>query len=99
MVEHMVLFKLHEGVSEADKQAMLEGLRALPGQIVGIEHLACGEDFSGRSQGYHIGLIVRFASRDFLEQYGPHPAHQEFVTRFKSLWADVLALDFESPKS
>jgi len=95
MVEHLVLFKLRDGVTEQDKQAMREGLQALSGQISGIEHLACGEDFSGRSKGYHIGLVVRFTSRAALEDYGPHPAHQAFLARFKPLWDDVLAFDFE----
>ena len=95
MVEHMVLFKLKENVSDEEKQAMLSGLRALPGAIHSIQHLGSGEDFSGRSKGYHIGLIVQFATRQDLEEYGPHPAHQAFVAQFKPLWDDVLALDFE----
>ena len=95
MIWHMVGFKLKEGVTEQEKQAMLAGLRALPAQIEGIQHLACGEDFSGRSKGYQIGLVVTFASRSALEEYGPHPAHQAFVVQFKRFWDDVIALDFE----
>jgi Stress responsive A/B Barrel Domain len=95
MVEHLVWFKLKDDVTDEQKQAMVAGLRALRGQIEGIEHLACGEDFSGRSKGYQIGLIVRLTSRAALEAYGPHPLHQAFIQRFKPLWEDVMALDFE----
>ena len=95
MIEHLVWFKLREDVAEADKAAMLQGLRDLPSQIEGIEHLACGEDFSGRSNGYQIGLVVRFSSRAALDAYGPHPVHAAFVACFKPLWEDVRALDFE----
>ena len=95
MIWHTVWFKLKDGVTEADKQAMLQGLRALPQHIDGIEDLGCGEDFCGRSQGFQIWLVVKFVSRAALESYGPHPVHQEFVTGFKHLWDDVMALDFD----
>ena len=96
MVEHLVWFKLKEGVSNEQKQAMMQALRGLPSKIEGIEHLACGEDFSGRSQGYEIGLVVRFVSRKALEVYGPHPDHAAFSQGFSDLWDDVKALDFET---
>lgn len=96
MVEHLVWFKLKDGISEADKAAMLQGLRALRAQIEGITHLACGEDFGGRSNGFQIGLVVRFTSRAALESYGPHPAHKAFGETFRPLWDDVMALDFET---
>jgi hypothetical protein len=96
MIWHTVWFKLKESVSDEQKQAMLDGLNALPAQIEEISTLACGEDFCGRSKGYQIGLVVSCASRADLEAYGPHPAHQAFVQQFKPLWDDVSALDFEA---
>ena len=96
MVEHLVWFKLKDGVSDARKAAMLQTLRDLETQIEGIEHLACGEDFSGRSNGFQIGLVVRFSSREALEKYGPHPAHAAFGDEFRDLWDGVMALDFEA---
>ncbi len=96
MVEHLVFFKLKEGVSSEDKYALLGGLRALPSQISEIKYLACGEDFSGRSKGYELGLVVRFENRDGLNVYQPHPAHLDFVNSFRHLWTDVMALDFET---
>ena len=95
MVEHLVFFKLKEGVSEDDKSAMLTALRALPEAIPEIRYLACGTDFSGRAQGFQVGLIVRFDDRAGLEAYGPHPQHKAFGEKFRHLWDDVMALDFE----
>ncbi len=96
MVEHLVWFKLKEGVTDAEKQAMMAALRALRGPIEGIKHIACGEDFGGRSKGFQLGLVVRFSSRQALEIYQPHPVHQEFVEGFRHLWDEVMALDFET---
>jgi hypothetical protein len=95
-VEHLVWFKLKEGVTQDEKDAMFNALRALPSTIDGIEHLAVGDDFSGRSRGFQVGLVVRFVSREALEVYGPHPAHAAFADGFKHLWDDVQALDFET---
>jgi hypothetical protein len=96
MVEHLVWFRLNDDVTPEQKEGMKNALRALKNQIDGIEHIAVGEDFSGRSRGFQLGLVVRFASREALEIYGPHPAHQAFVNGHKHLWNDVMALDFES---
>ncbi len=75
---------------------MQQALRDLQGKINGILHLGCGEDFCGRSGGYQIGLVVGFVSREALEAYGPHPEHKAFIEKFKPLWDDVKALDFEN---
>jgi hypothetical protein len=96
MIEHLVWFKLKENVKDEDTQAMLTALRALPNQIEGIEHLACGLDFSTRSRGFQVGLSVRFATREDLEIYATHPIHLEFIAAYKPLWEDVMALDFEA---
>jgi hypothetical protein len=96
MIWHTVWFQLKDGVSAEDRAAMQQSLRALRGEIDGILHLGCGEDFSGRSGGYQIGLVVGFASRAALDAYGPHPKHQAFIEQFKPMWEDVKALDFDA---
>ncbi|MEO6907220.1 MAG: Dabb family protein [Abditibacteriaceae bacterium] len=98
MIWHTVWFKLKESASAEDKEAMLTGLRALPDAITEIKVLSCGYDYSDRSEGYEIGLVVTFEKREALEIYGPHPAHKAFGDKFRSLWEDVKALDFESPE-
>ena len=97
MVWHTVWFKFKENVNDEQKQEMLDGLNELPNSIDAIQTLACGEDFAGRAPGYEIGLVVTFSDRAGLEEYGPHPYHQNFMAKFKPLWDSVLALDFETP--
>lgn len=96
MIEHIVLFRwTPEAAPEAVAQVM-EGLRGLRSQISGIVDLQCGEDFSGRAQGYTHGLVVRFETRAALDAYGPHPAHQHIVqTLIAPIRDSVLAFDFE----
>lgn len=96
MVEHTVWFKMADGTGAKERAQLMEGLRALKEQISEIEYLACGEDFSGRSRGYEVGLVVRFKDRAGLEIYGPHPLHKVFIDGHKHLWSEVQALDFEA---
>ncbi|CCW35530.1 Stress responsive A/B Barrel Domain-containing protein [Chthonomonas calidirosea] len=96
MIEHLVLFRWKEGVSETTIEEVMRRLRALPQQIEGILELNCGRDFSGRSKGYTHALRVRFVNRQALENYGPHPAHQEVVQKLiLPNTADILAFDFQ----
>lgn len=96
MIEHIVLFRWTPGASPEAIDHVMDGLRGLQEQIPGIVDLACGKDFSGRTQGYTHGLVVRFTTREALEAYGPHPAHQHVVkTLINPIRADVLAFDFE----
>jgi hypothetical protein len=95
MVEHTVWFKMADGTGAEERAQLLAGLRALPAAIPEIVSLACGEDFSGRSRGFEVGLVTRFEDRAGLEIYGPHPAHKAFIDAHKHLWSEVQALDFE----
>lgn len=96
MVEHMVLFRTTPEATEAQKQQMVDALRALKEQVPGIVDLTVGRNFSDRNQGYDIGLVVRFQDRAALEVYLPHPAHRGCVDRFVApIKADVIVVDYE----
>src|SRR5690348_6943822 len=96
MVEHVVLFKLKAAATEPEKSAAIEALKGLRGQIDGIVDLTCGRNFSERSQGYEIGLVVRFRDRAALEAYLPHPAHRGVVEKFLNpIREDVIVADYE----
>ncbi len=96
MIEHIVLFRWTQDAAPDDFAEVMEGLRGLQEQIPGIVDLTCGEDFSGRAQGYTHGLVVRFTTRAALDAYGPHPAHQHVVQALiNPIRESVLAFDFE----
>ena len=93
----MVLFKWKEDASAEAIIAAIEALKRLKNKIPSIIELSCGKDFSNRSQGFEHGLIVKFRDRNGLEEYSPHPAHQEVVQNLiKPILADIIALDYET---
>lgn len=96
MVEHMVIFRLKESATAEQREQMLKNLATLKEQIPGIVDLSTGVNFSDRSQGFNIGLVVRFTDRAALEAYGPHPAHQAVVTEFiRPITDNVIVVDYE----
>jgi hypothetical protein len=96
VVEHIVLFKWKSGTNSQAIDAVMTALRALRSEIPGILSLSVGEDFSGRGQGYTHGLHIQFESREALDGYGPHEAHQAVVqTLINPIRDSVLAFDYE----
>lgn len=96
MIEHVVLFKLKPGTSTEERQAAIQALKALRNQIEGIVDLTCGVNFSERSQGFEIGLVVRFRDRAALDAYIPHPAHRGAVEQYlHPIREDVIVVDYE----
>lgn len=96
MVEHVVLFKLKAGASPEQQNAAIAALKSLRTQIDGIVDLTCGRNFSERSQGYEIGLVVRFRDRAALDAYIPHPAHRGVVDQYlHPIREGVIVVDYE----
>jgi hypothetical protein len=96
MVEHVVLFKTTPEATEEQKGRMVAELASLKEKIPGIVDLSVGTNFSERSQGFDIGLVVRFVDRAALEVYLPHPAHRGCVDQFVApIKQDVIVVDYE----
>ena len=95
MIYHQVWFKLANQSSHGDREQIENGLNALPALIPEIVELRCGADFSGRSRGFELGLLVIFNSREDGQIYDKHADHQAFIAQNKHLWSEVMALDFE----
>ncbi|MFG6118074.1 MULTISPECIES: Dabb family protein [Thalassobacillus] len=96
MIEHIVLVKFSEETTKEQKQELIRRTLNLKHIIPGIVDIQQGLNFSDRSQGYEVGLTVRFKDRESLENYGPHPAHQEIVSYLKRIgMKDSIIVDFE----
>ena len=95
MIYHLVWFKMKDGATAADREELAAGLNGMIGHVAEIQELAVGNDFSGRSQGFEVGLLVKCHSREDFDAYAVHPKHLEFIQSHKHLWQEVRALDFE----
>lgn len=98
MIEHIVLLKLKDGVTEAQTQALHDGLIALKDKITGIESVTAGYNNSpeGKEHGFTWGFTMRFTNAAARDGYLPHPDHKELgATLLRPLVDDVLVFDYE----
>ncbi len=96
MVEHIVILKFNEQTTLEQQTEAIQRLKSLKQEIPGIVDIQAGFNFSERSQGFEVGLTVRFEDRQALEVYGPHEKHQEAVSFLKEIGlSDIIVVDFE----
>ncbi|KGP72793.1 Dabb family protein [Pontibacillus yanchengensis] len=96
MIEHIVIFKFNDQTTEDQKKEAITQLKSLKQEIPGIIDIQAGVNFSDRSQGFELGLTVRFEDKQSLENYGPHEKHQEVVSYLKEIGlSDIVVVDFE----
>jgi len=96
VVEHIVIFKFNETTSVEQQTEAIQKLKNLKNEISGIVDIQAGLNFSDRSQGFQVGLTVRFEDKQALEAYGPHEKHQEAVSYLKEIGlSDIVVIDFE----
>lgn len=96
MVEHIVIFKFNKQTTTEQKNEAITRLKSLNQEIPGIVDIQAGLNFSDRSQGFEIGLTVRFEDKQALEVYGPHEKHQAVVSYLREIGlSDLVVVDFE----
>ena len=95
MIEHIVLVKVKPEF-EGSIDEICNALTGLKEKIPEIVEISAGRNFAGRSQGFQFGLRSLFKSKDDLQTYNDHPAHQDLVkTMIAPVKEDVIAFDFE----
>ncbi|MBP1965264.1 Dabb family protein [Paenibacillus aceris] len=97
MFEHLVCFRFKETLAAQKEQELIETLLSFKGKIPGIVEISAGvneTEETNNVQGYTLGLRVTFQDRESLQQYGPHPVHQEFVKSIGGIIDNVIVIDY-----
>jgi hypothetical protein len=97
MIEHIVVFKFNEKITPDKETELLNKLLAFKGQIPGIVDLSAGLNTTketGNIHGYSLGLRVSFQDQTSLDNYGPHPVHQDFVKSLDGILDGVVVVDY-----
>lgn len=100
MYEHLVAFKLNDKITTVKQQELVAQLLALQEEIPGIVDLTAGINVTEETdhiQGFTLGLRVTFEDQEALRAYGPHPAHQAFVTSLNEWVENVIVVDYPIP--
>lgn len=97
MFDHLVVFQFNENITESKEQELVDQLLSFKGVIPGIIDITAGRNTSHETDnrhGFSLGLRVTFESQEALLQYGPHPAHQQFVQSLHGLVNQVIVVDY-----
>ena len=99
MIVHIVFWRLHDnanGRSKRDNATEIKSrLEALRSVIAGLRRLDVGIDFAGTEQSSDIALYTEFDSREALDAYQVHPAHQDFAAFLGPLRSERRVVDYE----
>lgn len=97
-VQHIVYFKFKETAEPADMARHMEMFAALTKTIPGILSYSAGKTFGVAYEAtgdYDCVHCLKCESKEALESYFHHPAHQEFGARNRHLWQHVLVVNAE----
>ena len=97
MFEHLVIFKFNSAITKEHEQVLLSKLQGLKQAVPGIIALTAGLNVTEETDnihGYSLGLRVTFESQEALREYGPHPAHQDFVKALEGVLDNVVVVDY-----
>jgi hypothetical protein len=99
MIRHIVMFRLKDhahGNAKAENIRIIKAqLEALHGVIPGLLRMEVGVDFSASDTSADFVIDSDFSSREALEGYIVHPAHQTVAKFITEARTERRLVDFE----
>ena len=81
---HVSLIQWKAGVSDADKQKALDGVKEMAAKIPGIKNVWIKVSRM-QPRDYHAAFVIEFEDRAAAEAYAEHPAHEAWSKFFLSI--------------
>ena len=79
VIQHCVLLTFVPEATDEQRQAVLDGLRALPSTIEQIVSYHVGPDLGLADGNASLGIVAQFASEQDWRTYQEHPDHQAVI--------------------
>jgi len=96
MIRHIVLLKLQDTATDADRANILEGLATLPGLIPPLRSYVFGTDAGLAEGNADIAVVADFDDVAGYEAYRDHEAHQQVIAeRIRPVLATRTAIQYE----
>ncbi len=81
---HVSLIKWKAGVSEAEKQKALDGVKEMAAQIPGIKNVWT-KATRMQPRDYHAAFVIEFENREAAERYAESPLHEAWSMKFLTI--------------
>lgn len=94
MLTHIVCWKYKTETTPAEREEHIAKLRDLPNAISGIVSFKVGADVLHLERSFDTGLVAVYETRDALDAYTVHPAHQAVANLGKQIAERVVSVDF-----
>lgn len=98
MINHIVLFKFHEGLTSAARETMLRSLKeqfeALAGQIPSVRSIEVGLNVNA-DEKYHLALEATFDDLAGLREYARDPRHLAVSCQMSEYLEERACVDCE----
>ena len=96
MLRHVVLLRWKPEASEADKQAVRDGLAELPVAIPEIRRYVFGDDAGLADGNFDFAIVADFESRPDWQTYLTHDHHQRVIAeRIRPILQTRAAVQYE----
>ena len=96
MLRHVVLMRWKPGTSDDQKQAVREGLAALPAAIPQIRSYQFGDDAAIAEGNFEFAIVADFDNPSDFQSYAAADAHQKLIAeRIRPILQDRAAAQFE----
>ncbi|HYU80757.1 MAG TPA: Dabb family protein [Vicinamibacterales bacterium] len=87
---HVSVIQWNEGVSDADKKRVLDGVKEMAAKIPGIKNVWT-KALRVQPQGYHDAFVIEFEDQAAADRYAKDPAHDAWTETFTKLRAASLS--------
>jgi len=94
MVTHIVFWKLKEENHKENAAEIKRCIEALVGVIPGLIEAQVGCNFNGGE--YDLALVSKLESKEALQAYDTHPAHEKVRAFVRGVVQGRAAVDFEA---
>ena len=97
VIIHTVLLYPKPETSAEEIGTALAHVQNLQRTIPGLLSVQAGPNLnSSNNHGYTYGFVMRFASKEHLRDYAPHPAHRQVSDELVSISQSIIDFDLET---
>jgi hypothetical protein len=87
---HFVSLKFRPGVSDADKEKAIAGIKTMAAQIPGIKNIWL-KTIRVQPQDFNAVFAIEFVNQDAADDYRDHPAHVAWDKQFQAVRENSLS--------
>jgi Stress responsive A/B Barrel Domain len=81
---HLSVIQWKDGVADADKKKVLDGVKEMAGKIPGIKNVWT-KALRVQPQGYHDAFVIEFENQAAADRYAKDPAHDAWTEAFAKI--------------